>query len=283
VPAHLKQQYQALKKLAAKDLRSKQVADLVLEMAKQARRILATCELADLSSPRVPGKSYFGFSGGKESRPVNADLYIHSQDDFEGMADSLLGTMSGFGPRDITRITYTIATSVFAAHDVSDVGRKASATFFEILIAHLVARVIEVSPRKKVKLPETGAELTTDYVFDPGKKRKKIHLPLKTSTRERAVQAWVHQLILDRIFGDDVYRGVLVISGETKLNSKTREVIEICVPQTWQTFQARVAKLSRVYYLDPPDQYLALRTSDPRIDVRPFGEAFTDLKDLLRP
>lgn len=282
MPAHLKQQYQTLKKLAGKDLRSKQVSDLILDMAKQARRILATCDLVELSSRRVPGKHYFGFSGGKESRPVNVDLYIHDQDDFEETAGALLETMSSSDPHDITKITYTIASSVFAAHDVSDVGRKASATFFEILIAHLVARVIGVSPRKKVKLPETDAYLTTDYVFDPGKKRKKIHLPLKTSTRERAVQAWVHQLILDRIFGDDVYRGALVISGETRLASKTGEVIEICVPQTWQTLQARVAKLSRVYYLDPPAPYLALCTSDPRIDVRPFGEAFTDLKDLLK-
>jgi hypothetical protein len=250
-------------------------------MAIHARKILETAELVSMTAPNIAGKAYFGYRGNKPSRPINTNLFIHDTHEFEEIAKEMLETMTGFEPQELTRITYTLAMSVFAAHDISDVGRKASATFFEVLIAHLVGRIVGVSPRKRVKLPETDADLPTDYVFDPGKKKKKIHLPLKTSTRERAVQAWVHQLILDRIFGDDVYRGVLVVCGETKLASETGVVTEICIPHQWQTFQSRVARLSRVYYLDPPEPYLALGTSDPRIDVREFGSAFTNLKELF--
>ena len=131
-------------------------------------------------------------------------------------------------------------------------------------------------------IPESGANLPTDYVFDPGRNARKIHLPIKTSTRERAVQAWVHQLVLDRIFGNREYQGILVVAAETKRDSRTGEVIEICVPRQLQMFQARVAELSRVYYLDPPSEYLALAEARPRVEVRSLGDAFRELPGLLR-
>ena len=180
------------------------------------------------------------------------------------------------------RAAYTIAYSVFAANDVYEVGRKASATFFEILIGHMVARALGVSPRKKVHIPESEADLPTDYVFDPGRNSRKMHLPIKTSTRERAVQAWVHQLVLERIFGAGAYKGVLVVSAETKRDSRTGEVIEICVPKQLQMFQSRVAEISRIYYLDPPQVYLNLAGHFPRVEVKSFGEAFGELGELLR-
>jgi len=184
-------------------------------------------------------------------------------------------------PDDTVRATYSIAYSVFAAHDVHDVGRKASATFFEILIGHIVSRAIGVPPRKKVRIPESGADLPTDYIFDPGPHSRKIHLPIKTSTRERAVQAWVHQLVLERIFGAGQYRGVLVVASETKRDARTGEVFEICVPRQLQLFQARVAERSRVYYLDAPRVYLDLANVYPRVEVRTFGQALSELPQLL--
>jgi hypothetical protein len=88
--------------------------------------------------------------------------------------------------------------------------------------------------------------------------------------------------VLDRIFGTGVYRGVLVVSAETKGDSRTGEVIEICVPRQLQMFQSRVAEISRIYYLDPPQVYLALASDFPRLEVKSFGEAFEELQALLR-
>jgi len=281
VPQHLSQQYGRLKAIASEDLGGSAVARLVSEMALYARHILRRADRVQLTS-RVAGKHYFGFKREAQCRPINEALYVDEEDAFNRLLRAFRSGFRSTTGEDIVRSAYTTAYSVFAANDVYGVGRKASATFFEILVGHIVARAVGVSPRKKVRVPESGADLPTDYVFDPGPNSRKIHLPIKTSTRERAVQAWVHQLVLDRIFGTGVYRGVLVVSAETKGDSKTGEVIEICVPKQLQMFQSRVAEISRIYYLDPPQVYLALANDFPRVEVKSFGEAFEELPALLR-
>jgi hypothetical protein len=280
VPQDLNRQYSRLKATSLENLGGAATATLISEMAVHARQILRRSERVSLNSQT--GKNYFSFRGADQSRPVNLDLYVESSREFGQLLDSFGEGFVGDSPENIVRATYSIAYSVFAAHDVHGVGRKASATFFEILIGHIVARTIGVSPRNKVRIPESGADLPTDYIFDPGDQSRKIHLPIKTSTRERAVQAWVHQLVLERIFGAGMYRGILVVASETKRNTRTRDVIEICVPRQLQMFQARVTEISRIYYLDPPRVYLELAHAFPRVDVKPFGEALGELRELLR-
>jgi hypothetical protein len=281
MPEQLSEQYKELKGLAARDLAGGAVARLISEMALHAREMLQQVERVELNS-RVVGKRYFSFRRNNQSRPVNQSLYVDDAGEFNRLLRAFRRGFRDSSDEDTVKSSYTITYSVFAAHDVYDVGRKASATFFEILIGHMVARSIGVSPRKKVRIPESGADLPTDYVFDPGRNSRKVHLPIKTSTRERAVQAWVHQLVLDRIFGTGQYRGILVVAAETKRDSRTGEVIEICVPRQLQMFQSRVAEISRIYYLDPPQVYLALANDFPRLEVRSFGGVFEDLRQLLQ-
>jgi hypothetical protein len=71
------------------------------------------------------------------------------------------------------------------------------------------------------------------------------------------------------------------VSAETKGDSRTGEVIEICVPKQLQMFQSRVAEISRIYYLDPPQAYLALANDFPRVEVKSFAEALQELQALL--
>ena len=281
MPEQLSEQYKELKGLAAEDLAGGAVARLISEMALHAREMLQQVERVELNS-RVVGKRYFSFRRNNQSRPVNQSLYVDDAGEFNRLLRAFRRGFRDSSDEDTVKSSYTITYSVFAAHDVYDVGRKASATFFEILIGHMVARSIGVSPRKKVRIPESGADLPTDYVFDPDRNSRKVHLPIKTSTRERAVQAWVHQLVLDRIFGTGQYRGVLVVAAETKRDSRTGEVIEICVPRQLQMFQSRVAEICRIYYLDPPQVYLALANDFPRLEVRSFGGVFEDLRQLLQ-
>jgi len=281
VPEQLNAQYRGLKALAARDLRAPAVADAIAEMALHSREMLQQAERVDLTS-RVVDKNYFGYRREGQSRPINSALYTLNGDAFQQLLGVFRNAFRGASAEDATRATYAIAYSVFAANDAYEIGRKASATFFEILIGHIVAGIAGVSPRKKVRVPESGADLPTDYIFDPGPNSRKIHLPIKTSIRERAVQAWVHQLVLDRIFGTGVYRGVFMVSSETKRDNRTAEVIEICVPRQLQMFQSRVSEISRVYYLDPPVVYLALSNEFPRVEVKPFSEAFHEIPELLR-
>jgi hypothetical protein len=273
-------QYAKLVATPPEELAGEAVATLISEMALRARRILAEAERIQLFSPTT-GKRYFSYRAEEQSRPINAALYAEDEMDFEQLVAEFLGGFKRTSAVEIARATYSIAFGVFAAHDVNKVGRKRSATFFENVIGHIIARRLNLPPRNKVRTPETGADLPTDFVFDPGERSRKLHLPIKISTRERAVQAWVHQLVLARIFGDGVYRGVLVVGTETKRDTKTGEVIEICIPGQLQLFQSRVTEMARVYYLDPPASYLALTNAFPRVDVKPFGEALTELPQLL--
>jgi hypothetical protein len=280
VSKQLERQYIALKTAAASGLGSSSVSELLVSMVSHASSLVSASRRLELSSAN--GKWYIGFEGTHSSRPVNAELFAISPRDLDEQIELFRTGFSGVDSSRITRAVYTMAMMVFVANDIFEVGRKASATYFEILIGHIVARLIGVNPRKKVKMPESQTELSTDYVFDLGPGRGKVHLPLKTSTRERAVQAWVHQLILDRIFGTATYRGILVVCNETKRNIKTGEVVEICVPKQLQIFQSRVAELTRVYYLDPPAAYLALASSFPKVVVKSFGEMFSELLVLLQ-
>jgi len=279
VPEELNRQYSRLKATSLVNLGGAATGTLISEMALHARQILQHSERVSLTSQT--GKNYFSFREEEQSRPVNLELYVEGEREFGQLLRSFAEGFAGTSPEHVVRATYSIAYSVFAAHDVRGVGRKASATFFEVLIGHIVARAIGVSPRNKVRIPESGADLPTDYIFDPGDQSRKIHLPIKTSTRERAVQAWVHQLVLERIFGAGMYRGILVVASETKRNTRTGEVIEICVPRQLQMFQARVTEISRIYYLDPPRVYLELADAFPRVNVKPFGEALGELRGLL--
>jgi hypothetical protein len=284
VPEDLKHQYEELKATSLEALGGIPTAELISGMASHSRQILRHTERIGLTSPT--GKNYFSFRGGEQSRPVNAALYEDSELEFTRLLGAFQSGFAGNTGEEIVRATYSIAFSVFGAHDVSRVGRKASATFFEILIGHIVARALGISPRKRVRIPESPddepAYLPTDFLFDPGHRSRKIHLPIKASTRERAVQAWVHQLVLERIFSADQYLGVLVVASETKRDTRTGQVIEICVPRQLQLFQGRLTKMTRVYYLDPPKVYLELANAYPTpVEVRSFGEALTGLPQLL--
>ena len=283
MPERLQAQYRRLKTLVAGagGLSQQAVGELLAEMAVYARRLLQTVERMELIS-RVPGKRYYGFRRDGESRPVNEALYALENDRFDRLLERFLNAFEGATAEEIVTGTYTIAYSVMVANDVFNVGRKASATFFELLIGHIFSRVLGIVPRKKVRIPESDADLPTDYVFDLGRNRRKIHLPIKTSTRERGVQAWVHQLVLDRIFGTGAFRGVFVVASETKRNSRTGEVIEICVPRQLQMFQARVAEISRIYYLDAPQVYLELANAFPRVEIRSLGDLRGDIPAVLQ-
>ncbi|HTZ74351.1 MAG TPA: hypothetical protein VMB47_10555 [Candidatus Aquilonibacter sp.] len=280
----LARQYEQLKATAIEALGGVPVAELISEMASRSRGVLQRGERIALTSNT--GKSYFSFRGAQQSRPVNAALYEDNERQFARLLRAFRAGLASNTAEDIVRAVYSIAFSVFGAYDISDIGRKASATFFEILIGHIVARGVGTPPRTRVRIPESPeddpAYLPTDYLFDPGPRSRKLHLPIKVSTRERAVQAWVHQLVLERIFGAGQYRGVLVVATETKRDSRTGQVIEICVPRQLQLFQARLTEMTRVYYLDPPRPYLNLADANPTpVAVKSFGDALSELPQLL--
>jgi hypothetical protein len=161
--------------------------------------------------------------------------------------------------------------------------KKAPATYFECLVGHLFAKTFEVDATRKASLKAAGhtVRLTMDFLFDLGKGKPKIHLPVKTSTRERVVQAWAHQRILDAAYGVGSYKGLLVVFAETKLDLKAREVVEICVPDQWLAYQALLARMDRIYYFDIPQRYAELAKGNPSIVLKHISEFFLETEAIL--
>ena len=151
------------------------------------------------------------------------------------------------------------------------------------MIGHLFARELGINPTKKITLPVAGkvARMTMDFLFDLGDGKPKVHLPVKLSTRERVVQAWSHQRILDAAFGHGRYRGILVVHSETKLNLKNREVVEICVPDQWLVYQTLLATMDRIYYFDMPERYARLAEEFPVMPLKLFPDFFTEKDKVL--
>jgi hypothetical protein len=188
-------------------------------------------------------------------------------------------------PEDFGKLSYTAALAPCLAMELFDrQNKKGPATYFECYIGHLFARAVGVNPTKRARLPVAGRDvlMTMDFLFDVGVKHRRLHLPVKMSTRERVVQAWAHQRLLDAAFGDAAYRGIMVLFSETKLDSRSLQVVEICVPDQWLAYQCLLSKMDRIYYFDPPDRYLALSAQHPeRMVIRQFGEFFREKDKVL--
>ena len=74
----------------------------------------------------------------------------------------------------------------------------------------------------------------------------------------------------------------MVLFSETKLDSCTHEVVEICVPDQWLAYQTHLAQMERIYYFDMPIRYRELTNAFPSvIQIRPFQELFTEITTVV--
>jgi hypothetical protein len=245
------------------------------------------CKSIDLDS-KVPSKSYFSFQSkdgrSQLSRPINLAHFNHDLDQVSKQWTAWRGGKA-LSHESLRKMIYTVAISPCAAMEVFDKGnKKGPATYFECLIGHVFSEAFGVEPRKKASLPVKGkrVRLTMDLIFDLGDGKPSIHMPVKMSTRERIVQAWAHQRLLDAAFGAKKYKGIMVLFSETKLDSRTHEVVEICVPDQWLAYQALLSKMTRIYYFDIPAKYKALTDSFPDlITIKNFGDFFAEKASVM--
>ena len=243
-------------------------------------RFLAKVDTVPLTS-LVSNKEYFAFTrGGKLSRAVNKAQFIPDPGLWEQFCAALVTNKAReMDPDTINRAVYSLAISFFCYIDLTKTGdQKTPGTFFEYLIGHLFAYRLDVNP--KTRLPvlnlDLQATLPTDFIFDLGPNRAKFHLPVKVSTRERVIQIWAHQRVLDGVYGTGRFLGTPVILAETKTDRKKKEVVEICLPDQWRIYQMHIAQLKRIYYLDVPVEYSKLNSVFPPLNVKPFGHFFAE-------
>lgn len=240
-----------------------------------------------LLASKVPGKTYAMAqtkTNQKASRPINTGLFdphITRHD-----IDSILsGEVQAYQDEVLQRYLYTMAISYLVMRDLVSTGdKKSPATFFENLIGHIIASKLGVHPKRALEIPSLDIEntLPTDFIFDMGHGKTKVHVPVKISTRERVVQAWAHQRVLDGMHGAGRFRGVMVILTETN-KQKDASVVEVCLPGQWAAYQMYISLMYRIYYFDLPETYMPLRDKYPHIQVWPFSRFFTEYANLERP
>lgn len=277
--------YVELKKASKEDLASSRTTALVADLVSDSLNALKKSNRIGFGS-NVPGKEYFAFAtGAKITRPVRDDLW-----DLELAGRTVdpfvAGTYRNMAPRSLDRFLYTAAMSFCCATDLRKQGdKKTPATFFECFVGNIFAREIGVNPRTLVEVLnlDMKAKLPTDFLFDLGPDRCRIHLPVKLSTRERVVQVWAHQRVLDGVYGVGRFRGILVVGTETLASTETRKVTEICLPDQWTVYQMFISQLRRVYYLDVPVRYATLPKKFPYIQVKPLSAFFREKDKLLSP
>ncbi len=270
---------------SVKDLKGEDVSIRLSELVIASKRYLSSINRKELTS-KVKNKTYFMFTDdarGKNSRSVNEKFYIDDLDR-ETIDRVMRCEINGMTSEKITRVIYTCAISYCCAADIlKSSDQKTPGTYFEFLIGHLVARTLGVNPEKQITVPTLDEVVTlpTDFVFNLGAGKNRIHLPIKTSTRERVVQVWAHQRVLDGMHGVARFKGMLVVMAETN-KQKDKSVVEVCLPNQWMAYQMYIAQMFRVYYLDLPEKYVALKDRYPFIQVKPFGDFFSEVEKIER-
>jgi len=282
----LRDAYNRCKKACDAERSGEAASSALKEFVMLALRFLEEkCTTADLIS-KVKTKEYVAFArknaSSQISRPANKAL-------FRCDANAVIGSwdrwVEGLLPEtELARLSYTACLAPCLALELFDrQNKKGPATFFEGMIGHIFARALHCNPHKNAEfdIQGTKARMTMDFLFHLSEHRR-IHLAAKMSTRERVVKAWAHQRILDVVHGAGTYAGIMVLFAETKLDSRSREVVEICVPEQWFVYQSLLSRMERIYYFDIPDRYLALAAKHPTlISMKQFAHFFNEIGQVL--
>lgn len=253
------------------------------------------------------------------SRPIRPDLFIGEIAEFAQALEKLLKVAkdpkhdwTGADHTCASQVVYTAIMSFACCFDLWNPGaRKTPGTFFEVFMAGLLQSIFpstdaefskhislteilaaaKVEPELKAKLAaeetvsakddnEADSSVSTDVVVSVPGQKGGVVLPLKITTRERIVQPFAHQRILDAAFGAGVYKSLIVCISETQLAKKTKKVNQICVPGTVKLFQKFLAPVGGLYYCDVPQRY-AMEDVTKVVSVKSMGYLFIDLRSLL--
>jgi len=248
----------------------------LMEIVELSVNFLKDAEKISLTS-MVQGKRYFLSSkNGKASRAVNSDLFLEGHEHLDRLSEILKNPFSHKETAEqITKILYTASTYFICANNIrNERDNKTPGTFFEYFNKAVLSSHFGFMPVTKLPVMNMDEDISlpVDYVFDLGRKLPKFHVPIKTSTRERIIQVWAHQRVVDGAYGVGRFLGFPIIHGETKLSKQSREVVEICLPNQWRLYQLFIAQMWGVAYYDLPGKYDELNSTFPIMKICPIGE-----------
>lgn len=285
--------YSELCKIFPKSVLDDKVTVKLIEINNLCQAMLIPLAIKSLENGNGnEGKSYVVFTeNGKYSRPVNIDLYNDGlSKDYTGLSkvdifwnNLRVNNVVAQSAEDITSALYVIAIGFCCCADLLGSGQKIAGTYFEKLIGHLYAKHLGTEPVNQMmacELDDVSIKIPTDFIFDMGRMKPKFHVPVKTSTRDRVVQVWAQQRVLDGAYGVGRFLCLLTCISETDFDKEKMKVNDICVPGQWINYQLFIAQMKRAYYLDVPNRYDELNNGFPKIHVKKFGEFFHEVNGL---
>lgn len=245
------------------------------------------------------------------SRPVRPDIFIadidelvRSQNAFTSLLEKHPASWEAAEIELSNKVVYTSVMSISCAYDLWQRGsRKTPGTFFEVLMAGILKKMLPDAIFSKsiplanllhdeelneansdsgqdIQNEDDATGLSTDLVIALPDLPGGVVIPLKITTRERIVQPFAHQRILNSAFPDGRFQSVLVCISETQLDEKNKAVKQVTVPGTVQLFQKYLAKLNGIYYCDIPQRYAA-DSMQKIVPVKSVGQLFADLAKIL--
>lgn len=258
-----------------------------------------------------PAREYWvAASGTNLSRPYRPDLFISHPAEFEREYELFIEDLKSrrSNPSRFDRVVYTAITAFCLCYDIwKPKSRKTPGTYFEVLIGsaarwrfanlrltkHIpitdvpvaeavdaLVEIEEVADEDEAVEALKGTSVSTDLVLTDLETGKGAVIPLKITTRERIVQPFAHQRILDSACAGQ-FASFLACVSEVQRDDKTNTVKQVCVPGTVALFQKHLARLNGLYYCDIPLRYAHadLRSV---IAVKPLHTLFDDIEAHLK-
>lgn len=255
-------------------------------------KLLAGVTLIHQGSTALLGfkKEYIAYEiNGLRSRPIRSDLYIPDpvvfKKEWTAFTSNDDNSDLDASCKRANAVIYTLIQSFSSLIDIYKPGsRKTPGTLFEMIVGVILVNFSGLKMAKQIPVPGEKFMVPTDIVLlqPPNISKPNLVIPTKITTRERIVQPFAHQRILDEVFGPNKYKSILVMVSELQRDDEGQKGLnEICVPNQIGMYQKYLGHLSGMYYLDVPHSY-AVSDFSKTIPVRTFGElVFKDLPVLL--
>lgn len=250
-----------------------------------------------------PIRYHVAEAGDRLSRPYRPELFISDVGAFREQAADFINRLAPDEDYDaelFDRIIYTSVCSFSLCIDLWKYrSRKTPGTFFEVVVGSaaiaafpnfrlskhvpIVDENIGDDVDAMIETDEVDADATefsansvsTDLVItNPANERGAV-IPLKITTRERIVQPFAHQRILDSAYPGKFASFISCIS-ETQRDDNGTTVKQVCVPGTVALFQKHLASVNGLYYCDVPRRYAQPDLAQ-ILPVKPFSQLFPDV------
>lgn len=193
------------------------------------------------------------------SRPVRPDLMITDDveynDLWQEIRDLCKGQPGSLSHPRLQEILYSTVVGYACVKDLMTGDRKTPGTLLEIVIESLAEVLTGLSRGGEISIPN-HANITIDMHLHDQQELRKLAVPTKTSLRERYVQAYVHQYLLESVkndFGLAEFKTVLMVIGDTQ---RLKDGVQFtCTPGQLALYHKYLSQLDAFYYLDPPLNY----------------------------